>query len=478
MPELTINNIDRISNDIKDQEITFSHLLDDLIDHVCCDVEYEMVKGLAFTEAYQKVKQRMGSRRRLREIQEETLYAVDTKYRYMKKTMKISGIAGTIMFGFASLFKIMHWPGAGILMTLGGVTLAFIFLPSALGVLWKETHSAKKLFLFISAFFAGMFFLMGILFKVQHWPGAGIILSLAALSAILLFIPALLVSNINNPEKKAKRPIYLLGAAGLICYVAGSLFKIQHWPLATLLMMAGLIMLFFIVFPWYTLIYWGKETHIKAEFIYLVVGSLAIVIPSALINLNLQRSYDTRFFLNQEQQKTLYNYMYASSRSNLAKYGNSSFYPDLEKLHSRTIEVIQTVNAIEYKMIAEAEGKPGSPVQNPQQIVRTENGQEINSGLLSRPFQTQPVKDFLLQGTASRAELESAFAAYRNYLSGIIPAGDYRALEKLTDPAICLPSGNPEQTGISLMSALHSLALLKNSLLTAELFAQRKMTNQ
>ncbi len=54
----------------------------------------------------------MGSRR-LKEIQEETLYAVDTKYRFMKNTMKISGVAGTIMFGFAALFKIQHWPGAG-----------------------------------------------------------------------------------------------------------------------------------------------------------------------------------------------------------------------------------------------------------------------------------------------------------------------------------------------------------------------------
>ncbi len=32
----------------------------------------------------------------------------------MKNTMKISGIAGTIMFGFATLFKIQHWPLAGV----------------------------------------------------------------------------------------------------------------------------------------------------------------------------------------------------------------------------------------------------------------------------------------------------------------------------------------------------------------------------
>jgi hypothetical protein len=169
MPELSIENIEKISLYIRKQEITFSHLADELIDHVCCDVEYEMQNGLDFSDAYRNVITKMGPRR-IREIQEETLYAVDSKYRKMKNTMKISGIAGTILFGFATLFKIQHWPLAGIMMVLGALTLAFIFMPSALVVLWKETHSRKKVFLFISGFVTGMLFIFGTLFKIQHWP--------------------------------------------------------------------------------------------------------------------------------------------------------------------------------------------------------------------------------------------------------------------------------------------------------------------
>ncbi|MCK7540411.1 MAG: hypothetical protein MZV63_60715 [Marinilabiliales bacterium] len=103
----------------------------------------------------------------------KTLYAVDTKYRNMKNTMKISGIAGTVLLGFAALFKIMHWPGAGIMLMLGGFILAFIFMPSALTVLWKETHNTRRLFLYVSAFISGMLFITGVVFKMQHWPGAG-----------------------------------------------------------------------------------------------------------------------------------------------------------------------------------------------------------------------------------------------------------------------------------------------------------------
>jgi len=194
MPELSPENIEQITRDIRNQEITFSHLADDLIDHVCCDVESEMNNGLDFREAYRKIRLKIGHRR-LKEIQEETLYAIDTKYRYMKNTMKISGIAGTVLFGFAVLFKLQHWAGAGIMMTLGAFILAFVFMPSSLGVLWKETRSTGKLFLFISAFLAGMFFIIGILFKVQHWPGAGTILILAMLTGVLCLIPALLVNS-------------------------------------------------------------------------------------------------------------------------------------------------------------------------------------------------------------------------------------------------------------------------------------------
>src|SRR5674476_606219 len=203
MPELSLQHIDQISRDITRQEITFSHLLEELIDHVCCDVEDEMQSGLNFSEAYQRVKQKMGSRR-LKEIQEETLYAVDTKYRYMKNAMKISGVAGTILFGFAAMFKIQHWPGAGIMMTLGALILVFVFLPSALSVLWKETHNRKKLFMFISAFLTGACFIVGTLFKIQHWPGAGYILTLGTLSGLLLFIPSLLVDRLNDQENKTK----------------------------------------------------------------------------------------------------------------------------------------------------------------------------------------------------------------------------------------------------------------------------------
>ncbi len=467
MPELSLQNIDQISRDINKQEITFSHLLEDLIDHVCCDVENEMQKGLDFKAAYHSVKQKMGSRR-LKEIQEETLYAVDTKYRYMKNTMKITGVAGTILFGFAALFKIQHWPGAGIMMTIGAVILAFVFLPSVLSVLWKETHNRNRLFLFISAFFAGILFISGTLFKIQHWPLAGAILTLSALCGILFFIPALALSRLSEPENKPKRHVYILGAGGSVLFVAGMLFKMQHWPLATIFIIIGIVLLCYIAFPMFTKLTWKEEGHISSMFIFLVIGFILIIVPGAMVTLNLQHSYQSYYYTNYDQQKALYDYLFRENSSLISRYKDSSNYHEMEQLHLKTIGMLRIISNIEKEMVQESEGQPGKPAVSVSQINQTETGQEILHRDLSKPFNPGPVKAFLLPGCSTRNELNSSMAEYLNYLNGITSPENMLDYKKMLDAGIFLPEVNMDYGKISLMAGLHSLEIMKNDLLAVE----------
>lgn len=467
MPELSLQQIDQISRDISRQEITFSHLLEDLIDHVCCDVENEMQKGMNFADAYRKVKQRIGSRR-LKEIQEETLYLVDTKYRYMKNTMKISGVAGTILFGFAALFKIQHWPGAGQMMSIGAIILVFAFLPSALTVLWKETHNRKRLFMFISAFLTGACFIAGTLFKIQHWPGAGYILTLGTISGILLFIPSLLVNRMNDPENKAKRPVYILGTAGSVLFVAGMLFKIQHWPLATVFILTGIILLCFLAFPMFTRLTWKEESHISSMFIFMVIGFLLIIIPGAMVTLNLQHSYQAYYYPNNDQQNALYDYLFTNNSSLISGYNDSLNYRKMEQLHSKTSGILTIIGNIQEKMVQESEGQPGKPAVSAGQISQTKTGQEIIYRELSKPFDPGPAKVFLLPGCNAREELNSSMAEYVSYLSSMTSAEDLLKYKKMLDTQTFLPAGNLEKGEMSLMSGLHSLEIMKNGLLTVE----------
>ncbi len=467
MPELTLKHIDRISRDVRKQEIIFSHLADELIDHLCCDVESEMGNGLTFIEAYRKVWLKMGTRR-LKEIQEETLYAVDTKYRNMKNTMKITGIAGTILLGFAALFKIQHWPAAGIMLTLGALILAFVFMPSALGVLWKETRSGNRLILFISAFLAGGFFILGTLFKVQHWPTAGLMLTLAAFFAIFFFVPSLLLNRFRYEENKQKRPVYVIGALGITFLIAGLFFKMMHWPLATILMATGVPLIFIVAFPWYTWLTWKDEEHISSAYLYIAIGSLAVMIPATLLNLNLQYSYEEGFYQHQEQQKVLFRHLLNNNSNLVVSYSDSLNNQQIEELHSATINLIMLVEAIQVKMVKEAEGSAVDPAAATDKLLRGNKDTDIQYRLLSRPFHPGPVISFLKPGSPDRLELDRAILDYRNLISGMVTELPGWDKSNIPDPAGILPSDFSENTSPSLMSGLHTLEVLKNSLMSVE----------
>lgn len=443
MPELTLRNIEEISRDVGRQEISFPHLRDELTDHICCDVENEMQKGLSFPDAYLAVRRKLGSRR-LREIQEETLFAVDTKYRQMKTTMKISGIAGTVLLGFAALFKIMHWPGAGIMLMLGGFILAFIFMPSALTVLWKETHNTRRLFLYITAFIAGMLFITGVVFKMQHWPGSGIILSLAVLSGLFFFLPALLAGKLIDQENRSKKTVYILGALGLFLYTAGLFFKIQHWPLATISLSAGLAIIYFVAFPWYTRLTWKDDSHVSAGFIYMIIGSLAIVVPSLLISLNLQRNYEGGWFMLRGQQQALVDYQSATNRTLINSFADTAVSPVIASVSSETDKLLKMIEGIEADMKAEA-------------------GEDS--------FSTTPFRSFLQEGTDTRTRLNEALKEYSAFLSEMKPESSRMIPIELLDPAVFFPPDGPEAERISLMTGLHMLDLLKSGILTAESYS-------
>ena len=467
MPELSIENIEQISLDIKKQEITFSHLAEELIDHICCDVEYEMQNGLDFSAAYLIVARKMGPRR-IKEIQEETLYAVDSKYRKMKNTMKISGIAGTIMFGFATLFKIQHWPMAGPMLVLGAFTLAFVFMPSAMVVLWKETHNRKRLFLFISGFVTGMLFIFGTLFKIQHWPVAGIILSLSVITAIFFFIPSLLLNRLAESDNKPKRTVYILGAAGAVLYVAGTLFKIQHWPLAGVSMILALIILFMVVLPRYTWLMWKDESHISASFIFIIIGSLLIIVPGALLNLNLRNMYNEGYYPHLQQEERLFEVSLGMNKSLLTQYHDSLCYSKMELLHGNTLNALTFLDALENKMITVSEGTPANASLNTDSVPHSVNRFETRKTPFKDPFNKVPARELLMPGCHVRLELNKVLSDYMNYVASLTSDKDPTEFRGLLDPSIYLPAGPAPQSDLTLLSALHTIDILKNNILAVE----------
>lgn len=477
MPELNLYHIDQITKDIRMQEIGFSHLFHDLVDHICCDVEYEMQQGMSFEEAYRRVKTKIGFRG-LKKIQEETLYAVDTKYRNMKNLMKISGVAGTVMLGFAVIFKIQHLPGAGILLSLGALVLAFLFLPSALVVLWKETKSGKKLVLFISAFLAGASFIFGMLFKIQHWPGASTVISVGIFTGVFLLIPSILMYLFSDQGKKHKRFIYVTGAVSLMIYITGFWFRIMHWPLAGLFIILGSFILFYIAFPLFTYFQWKEESHINARFIFMVIAPLLFIMPGALVNLNLERTYEEGFFIRQEKQEALIKLQEYSNNRLLILYSDSAVFPQMKTIHSATNELLGTISLIEQNMVEIAEGPAGKPSTVLAELSGKYDMKPIDYRTLQQPFNPAPASLVLLPGSKARDILEEKLARYKEMLTQQSGIDLDKAYEPLLRTAEYLPGSNTPLSDLKLMPNITGLSLLKSGILMTEAAALKQVASE
>jgi hypothetical protein len=466
MPELTIRNIEKISRDIRKQNISYSYLADELIDHVCCDVENKMEQGASFDDAYRSVLRNIGSGR-IKEIQEETLYAIDTNYRIMKNIMKISGVAGTIILVAGAMIKILHYPGAGILMTLGALLLSSIFLPSSLTVLWKETHNSKSMITFISAFIAGVSFIFGTLFKVQHWPGAGYILLLAAASFVLLFIPSILIQKLSDPEKKGKNLIYITGAAGAICYALGMLFKIQHWPLAAILLVTGILLLCVIALPWYTWMTWRNDSQIDVRFIFMVTAIMLIMVPGALISLNMQHTFNNGFYSALEKQQVVTGYLYNENSASIKQFGDSARFSGLRQLHEKTNALLKQIGQIQSEL-ALSDKSQSYTLQGTVKGETVITEQNLTPDAINNPFLTEPVRAMFLPGSQVRTELEKSVSDYLSSISELIPEESSEQYKALLDLSVYLPFDATGNRDVSVMSALHALELLRNGILGSE----------
>jgi len=247
-----------------------------------------MGRGLPFENAYEMVKKRIGLHG-LQQIQEDTLSLIDKKYRIMKNTMKIFGVIAPILMAFGSLFKIEHWPGAGILLTLGFFLLCFVFLPSAVYVSYREVSNRKKLLAHLSGFLAGFLFAISFLFKIQHWPFANVLMLVASIITGLVFIPAFFVNQLKECPK-SQRIIYVFGFIGSLAYLAGFLLKFNHWSGASISILGGTIFLILIAFPLFIISHYKNYEHVSSRFIFLTFAVIWFVIPPMLVALNISKN--------------------------------------------------------------------------------------------------------------------------------------------------------------------------------------------
>ena len=118
----------------------------------------------------------------------------------MKKYVFATGTASTSLMFLGAMFKVMHFPGAAILLMLSIFTFCFLFLPFALYHVYQNSSPKKYKALFIVTYFVFAFVFVGALFKVLHWPGASWFLIVGVPLPLLVWLPVYLFQT--RKEKK------------------------------------------------------------------------------------------------------------------------------------------------------------------------------------------------------------------------------------------------------------------------------------
>jgi hypothetical protein len=128
----------------------------------------------------------------------------------MKQKIYILGIITVLIIFVGTMFKVEHWPAAGILLTAGIGTLVIIFLPVALTNHYRTEGSRQDPILYLVTWLTCFVVFTAMLFKIQHWPLAGLFLLIALPFPYVVFLPVFLIVTSKNKNFNIYNTVFIL----------------------------------------------------------------------------------------------------------------------------------------------------------------------------------------------------------------------------------------------------------------------------
>jgi hypothetical protein len=336
MYSINDEQIDYILNDIRRRGVEMEDLQSNLLDHICCIVEQNLESGGNFEDFYNKTIPKF-FKHELWEIEEETILLLTYKNYYtMKKAMIYGGVFSLSLIALGTAFKIFHWPGAGPTMLLGFIVLCFIFFPAAL---YLNYNPAKKnIGTNLAAFLGGTFLMMGIFFKIMHWPGTPLLLISGWSILLAVFIPLLLFSKFKENIPAKEKRIFALGAFALVLFELATLFKLMYWPGTGPLLISGSFLLILVFLPMYTNMQIKANKMSPGQFVFVITLSMFLVALTSLMTMNVYGFVLEQFSKNESDNMHIIKYFEQKKERLLSEVKNDSVHVALIEKQKRVIE--------------------------------------------------------------------------------------------------------------------------------------------
>jgi len=199
--KLSDDLIDIIRVRVMEADVTTRTLRDDVVDHICCVVEFKIGEGKSFKEALDEALLEVAPNG-LDDLQRKTFILLRSpKIILMKKVMYSIGLITAVLVSLGWLFTTLRWPGGRELFNYGFLGFLWVFIPMIAIDRYRNSFRkafAEKLrivFGSVSGFIVGL----SLVFKLLHLQGADILLVAGMLMFTFCFLPALFF----NMYKKA-----------------------------------------------------------------------------------------------------------------------------------------------------------------------------------------------------------------------------------------------------------------------------------
>jgi hypothetical protein len=141
----------------------------------------------------------------------------------MKQKIYILGLISAMIVFSGAIFKINHYPGAAIMLITGIASLVLIFLPFALANHYRADGKEKSLLLHIVTYITCFVVFTAMLFKLMHWPYAGAILMFALPFPYVVFLPVFILVTSKDRNFNIYNTAFVLLLLALNSVISGLL---------------------------------------------------------------------------------------------------------------------------------------------------------------------------------------------------------------------------------------------------------------
>lgn len=179
---LNNNQRDDIRNFLLSRGLAFKPLLDEMSDHVACDLENLMNEGLSYDDAWKQTMHQLPEDHFI-QIQKETMETINQRFT-LSKVFTYIGMAALFV---SVVFKIMHLAGANEVMLVGFAALGISLITGSVAGIYfnRDKNGAIR----VMAIVIGIILVqVGYTFQILHLPGGEQVLIFSVLTLLVAMI--------------------------------------------------------------------------------------------------------------------------------------------------------------------------------------------------------------------------------------------------------------------------------------------------